>query len=262
VHGLFRGLAPPLATVGLSNALLFAAYGRATRRLQPSEAPLPPPLPLGRVWAAGAVAGVACAVVTAPMELVKCRLQVDAAYARTHPAHRPLAGPLACVRAIVHARGVLGLAQGGLVTVARDAPGYGVYFMAYEAGCRALRPAAGLATAADPGPTAVLVAGGLAGCASWTSIYPLDVVKARLQTQPDDAPSRYRGTPPLRGYTARPPSYAYTVCVSASVYVYLSVCLAVGVGARGEGRHSRLCTAHGEHRGLAFAVQGACDASR
>ena len=30
----------------------------------------------------------------------------------------------------------------------------------------------------------VLISGGLAGCASWSSIFPLDVIKTRLQTQP------------------------------------------------------------------------------
>jgi solute carrier family 25 carnitine/acylcarnitine transporter 20/29 len=32
----------------------------------------------------------------------------------------------------------------------------------------------------------VLVCGGIAGIATWTSIFPLDVVKTRLQTQPLD----------------------------------------------------------------------------
>jgi solute carrier family 25 carnitine/acylcarnitine transporter 20/29 len=34
----------------------------------------------------------------------------------------------------------------------------------------------------------VLVAGGIAGCVTWASVYPLDVVKTRVQTQIDSEP--------------------------------------------------------------------------
>jgi len=61
------------------------------------------------------------------------------------------------------------------VTVVRDAVGYGFYFVAYE-GVKRLFP--------EPeGGVAILSAGGVAGCATWASIYPLDVVKTRVQTQ-------------------------------------------------------------------------------
>ena len=114
VHGLFRGLLPPLLSVGVQNALLFAAYGATKRVLLVGTGDEGPAvLSLGGVYLAGAAAGVACSVVTAPTELVKCRLQVDAEYRRTRPGHIPLAGPLDCIRGILRTRGPLGLFQVG-----------------------------------------------------------------------------------------------------------------------------------------------------
>ncbi|KAF9897317.1 hypothetical protein BX616_005814 [Lobosporangium transversale] len=78
--------------------------------------------------------------------------------------------------------GLRGFYQGGLVTILRDAPGYGVYFWSYEGLKRALE--------IPPGETGgintwkLLLAGGVAGICSWVSVYPLDVIKTRLQTQP------------------------------------------------------------------------------
>lgn len=56
------------------------------------------------------------------------------------------------------------------MTVLRDAIGYGFYFKSYEE----MRNRWGLG---------VLLAGGIAGCVSWASIYPLDVIKTRVQVQ-------------------------------------------------------------------------------
>jgi solute carrier family 25 carnitine/acylcarnitine transporter 20/29 len=70
---------------------------------------------------------------------------------------------------------VRGLYIGGGITAVRDAVGYGFYFGAYE-GVKRLFPK-------PDGNAAILVAGGVAGCATWASVYPLDVVKTRVQTQ-------------------------------------------------------------------------------
>lgn len=59
----------------------------------------------------------------------------------------------------------------------RDAPSYGIYFWVYE-GMKRL-----LDVNADNAAWKLLVAGGMAGTVSWTSIYPIDVVKSRLQMQ-------------------------------------------------------------------------------
>jgi solute carrier family 25 carnitine/acylcarnitine transporter 20/29 len=60
----------------------------------------------------------------------------------------------------------------------RDSVGYGFYFWSYELSQRWMgRYGVGNETAD------VLLCGGLAGIVTWASIFPLDVVKTRVQTQ-------------------------------------------------------------------------------
>jgi solute carrier family 25 carnitine/acylcarnitine transporter 20/29 len=62
----------------------------------------------------------------------------------------------------------------------RDAVGYGFYFWSYELSKQAM---------SSPDDTdrqtamKVLLCGGLAGVVTWASIFPLDVIKTRVQTQ-------------------------------------------------------------------------------
>lgn len=64
----------------------------------------------------------------------------------------------------------------------RDAPSYGIYFWVYE-GMKRLLEVDQTQNASGSNAWKLLLAGGMAGAVSWTSIYPLDVVKSRLQMQ-------------------------------------------------------------------------------
>ena len=151
-----RGAAPPLLTYGALNALLFTAYNRSLPYL---------PENLTGIFTAGALAGLATFTISAPTEVTKCRAQLSA-----H--HKSSA---AVAMELVKAHGIRGLYLGGAVTALRDSVGYGAYFATYEA----VKPA----FAELEGQMAILAAGGVAGVATWASIYPLDVVKTRVQTQ-------------------------------------------------------------------------------
>ena len=128
---------------------------------------------LEKIWAAGAIGGLACWVVSAPSELVKCRTQLK------------IDGQIsswATARAVIKQRGFRGLYLGGTITSIRDSFGYAWYFWTYELSKRLL-----LSRQADPfaepGASDVLIAGGIAGVVTWASVFPLDVIKTRLQTQ-------------------------------------------------------------------------------
>lgn len=72
----------------------------------------------------------------------------------------------------------------------RDAPSYGLYFLAYEGMKRTLD------VSGDDHAWKLLLAGGVAGTVSWASIYPIDVIKSRLQMQPSQESLLVR--PPYR----------------------------------------------------------------
>ncbi|KAF8978628.1 hypothetical protein BGZ52_005836, partial [Haplosporangium bisporale] len=194
-RSLFKGIASPIVGLAGLNSILFASYSASMRFLETVSPPSNPSFyageqlqPLSHVFTAGFVAGVACFLVSTPTELVKCRAQVIAA--RLDPSSSAAAqrailsesGSWQVTKDVVRRFGFNGLYQGGLVTILRDAPGYGVYFLGYEGLKRFLDVPAGETGGINTWK--LLFAGGVAGTLSWASIYPLDVIKTRLQTQP------------------------------------------------------------------------------
>lgn len=76
---------------------------------------------------------------------------------------------------IYRAHGLRGLYFGGLITSVRDSIGYGFYFWGYE-GAKLV-----LLDAADSDRVRMgkmLSAGGIAGCITWASVYPLGTLIA------------------------------------------------------------------------------------
>ena len=170
-------MAPPIVAYGALNAVLFATYNRSLARLaELSRPPLPPTI---AVWTAGATSGLATSAISTPSELVKCRAQLSA------PASTA-SSSWGIARELVATYGLRGLYIGGVVTSLRDAIGYGFYFATYHGvrqGCFGGDDCDGSGGSGGSSSAAVLIAGGIAGMATWASIYPLDVIKTRVQTQ-------------------------------------------------------------------------------
>ncbi|KAF8250091.1 mitochondrial carrier, partial [Wilcoxina mikolae CBS 423.85] len=144
---------------GALNALLFTTYNRCLPLLPSPHSPT-------STFTAGALAGLTTFFVSTPTEVVKLRAQLS---------QPPLSSSWAITQDLIATHGIKGLYIGGGVTALRDAVGYGFYFAAYER----VKSRFG-----EPeGAKAVLIAGGVAGCVTWASVYPLDVVKTRVQTQ-------------------------------------------------------------------------------
>ncbi|KAK8664253.1 hypothetical protein V6N13_084051 [Hibiscus sabdariffa] len=81
--------------------------------------------------------------------------------------------------------------RGFTITALRDAPSHGFYFWTYEYMREQLHP--GCRKSGQETLRTMLMAGGLAGVASWVCCYPLDVVKTRLQAQSPASPQKYNG---------------------------------------------------------------------
>ncbi|RHZ38424.1 hypothetical protein DYB26_009152 [Aphanomyces astaci] len=177
VRGLFKGLASPLVGSVPINALVFGVHGSTLRALDSAATPS-----LSSVFYAGSIAGFVQSFVVAPTDLVKCQLQVQDGFQRG--GRRAFAGPMDCIRHITATHGARGMFQGLWPTILRDTFSYGVYFYVYEATLRHLEARREALNATSQQAASMLFAGGCAGVVSWTIIYPLDVVKSVIQSQP------------------------------------------------------------------------------
>lgn len=172
---LFRGAAAPILGYGALNSILFMTYNRSVKLMEPSvfDPTKLAGVDLDKIWLAGAVGGLACWVVSAPSELIKCRtqLKIDGG-----------ASTYATTMNVLKQQGIRGLYQGGTITSIRDSFGYAWYFWTYELSKRLLLSRQSNPFA-EPRASDVLIAGGIAGVVTWASVFPLDVVKTRVQTQ-------------------------------------------------------------------------------
>ncbi|KAI1399756.1 solute carrier family 25 member 45 [Hypoxylon fuscum] len=177
---LVAGTAAPVLGYGALNALLFVSYNRSEAAINNA---LKAPPNLWTTWLAGAIGGLATWVVSTPTELIKCRAQLSS----------PPASSWSIAKQVLKTEGVRGLYFGGVVTALRDSVGYGFYFWSYELTSKWVESFSsrqnvnGNANAFSQDAAKVLLCGGLAGVVTWASIFPLDVIKTRVQTQTFDA---------------------------------------------------------------------------
>ncbi|KAK7294190.1 hypothetical protein RJT34_17075 [Clitoria ternatea] len=182
---LYRGMAAPLATVTFQNAVVFQSYATLSRAFDSSVSAKDPPSYKG-VALGGVGAGALQTLMVSPVELVKIRLQLQSMGRITESAK----GPVMVAKSIWKKEGFRGLYRGLCVTVIRDAPAHGVYFWTYEYMREQFHP--GCRKSGKESLHTMLVAGGLAGVASWIFCYPFDVVKTRLQGQTPSS-IKYKG---------------------------------------------------------------------
>lgn len=213
---LFRGMAAPLSTAAIVNAIIFSSYG-ASSRLWDAHIGVPDEHSIHDPWhkafACGSFAGLVQAIVICPMEHLKCRLQVQ----QSPTLYK---GPFQMAKHIVTNYGVMrGLYRGWWCTTIREVPAFGAYFAIYDAVKdwitvrledrqrehheqllvqQQLAAASTSTLSMPPIPyedhphtwLASAFAGGLTGCITWAAIYPVDVIKTRIQTSPLDTQVR------------------------------------------------------------------------
>jgi len=201
IIGFYRGLWIPLMTISFVRAASFTIYSRTREHFRNHEM-------LNRECAldaglvggiSGAMSGALISFGSAPFELVKVRRQLEytIAAARGIKLVKP-PGTLQAVAEIFRANGFAGLYTGFRLHFLRDTSGTALYFMEYDG----IRHLLGRNRAGEQGPTPTylpihpslvpFVCGSFAGVTSWALIYPLDVVKTKIQ-QRALADERYRG---------------------------------------------------------------------
>ncbi|KAL1413029.1 Mitochondrial carrier protein ymc2 [Vanrija albida] len=181
--GFYKGTLTPLLGIGACVSIQFGALEWAKRQFAARSPGRE--LTLAELYASGAVAGVANTAVAGPVEHIRIRLQ-------TQPATPIYAGPLDCARKLWAQAGARGLFKGQVATMWRDGVGYGCYFLAYEYLVQRYTRERAI-TREQISPLVSLGFGASAGFALWFSIYPIDVVKSKLQTDALGPERKYAG---------------------------------------------------------------------
>ncbi|KAG2192736.1 hypothetical protein INT46_000072 [Mucor plumbeus] len=183
--GLYKGM---VGVAGV-NALVFGSYTWLMQYQEKYESKdttivsekLPP---LRHVLLAGMGAGIITSFVTCPMELVKVQLQ-------NQTQKTSIKGPIDCLNKLYATGGLRYCFKGMLPTTLRELS-FGPYFLTYEFICRIMAKSDPNSVNNDiyelSGPK-IILAGGSAGIVAWCSTYFADVVKTRIQSEPE----RYKG---------------------------------------------------------------------
>lgn len=130
-----------------------------------------------RYLIAGGVAGAASRTATAPLDRLKVVLQVQTTQARIMPA----------VKAMWREGGLVAFFRGNGLNVCKVTPESAIRFYTYEMLKTFIVNAKGQEKKAEVGTLERLLAGGIAGAVAQTAIYPMDLVKTRIQTFPCDS---------------------------------------------------------------------------
>ncbi|CAK5264612.1 unnamed protein product [Mycena citricolor] len=217
ITGFYRGLWIPLLTISFVRAASFTIYTETKEYFRVNHY-----LDRDRILDAalaggigGAMSGSLISFGSAPFELVKVRRQLEYAIAASKGQHlvKP-PGTAAAVRLVIllylltipgdafpreifKANGVRGLYTGFRLHFLRDTLGTGLYFFEYDG----MRHLLGRHRNGEQGSTpswlpvhaslVPFVCGSVSGVTSWALIYPLDVVKTKMQ-QRALAGERYR----------------------------------------------------------------------
>jgi solute carrier family 25 carnitine/acylcarnitine transporter 20/29 len=167
--GLYKGVASPAMGVSAMNASMFFSYGQSRKLLLGGQERQ---LTMNEVLVAGLMTGWAISFVEGPFDHIKCKLQ-------SQKPGKPgnYTGVFDAARRIGSQFGIQGIYQGLNATFLRNIPANGAYFYVYEGSRRKLTP-----EGQQPGMLANFTAGGLAGVGYWLSIYPLELIKTRIQS--------------------------------------------------------------------------------
>ena len=184
--GFYKGTLTPLIGVGACVSVQFSVNEFMKRyydRALDGQA-----LSLGQYFNCGAVAGFANGFLASPIEHIRIRLQTQTG------ADKSFSGPIGCAKKVYQTGGLMqGIFKGIGPTLFRESVGLGIYFATYEALIsKELEKKKDIVRTDIPG-WKLCAFGGLSGYALWGGIYPVDVVKSKLQTDSLSKPT-YRGS--------------------------------------------------------------------
>lgn len=227
VRGLYAGTLPAVVANVAENSVLFAAYGACQNLVAMVErkSTVAELTALDNATA-GFLAAFFSSFTLCPTELIKCKLQAlrEVQQHNLKPNEKvPKVSPFQLTRQILRSEGIPGMFRGLTSTFAREMPGYFFFFGGYEA-TRDLLANPGQSKD-DIGPLKTMVAGAVGGVALWTSIFPADVIKSRIQVQSlrlsmtQVGVDIFRKEGPLAFYNGLTPTIVRTIPATAVLFV-------------------------------------------
>ncbi|KAI0066002.1 mitochondrial carrier [Artomyces pyxidatus] len=177
----YKGTLTPLLGIGVCVSIQFGVLEYTKRHFAAQNTrkghggPDGKLLSSGQLITAGVLAGLGNGFVSGPVEHIRIRLQTQS---NTNPTYR---GPFDAIKKISSEYGIKGLYKGQNVTFVREAAGYGVYFWAYEKLVQRELAQKGIRRE-EIGASSAVLYGAAAGYVLWAVIYPIDMIKSRMQT--------------------------------------------------------------------------------
>lgn len=169
LRGLYRGVLPPIIGVTPIFAVSFWGYDMG-RKLVVQVTQNTGELTIGQISTAGFISAIPTTLITLPFERVKVMMQVQKSGTNT--------SMFQVVRQIYAEGGLKSLFKGSLATLARDGPGSALYFATYEYVKKLLSTNDSDSLSLG----AITIAGGSAGVAMWTGVFPVDTIKSVQQS--------------------------------------------------------------------------------
>ncbi|KAH9852462.1 mitochondrial carrier [Lenzites betulinus] len=193
VRGLYRGLPAPIVGAMAENASMFWSYSELQNGLRWWTGAVPSQqLSLGQLALAGAGAGCITSFFLTPIELVKCKMQVQmlmtpalstSGGSNSSSIPRKLPGPIAVLTSVVRETGLRGLWLGHTGTLIRETGGGAAWFASKEGVASLLLAHRGATDKRDIHAWESAIAGACAGVAYNIALFPADTVKSAMQTE-------------------------------------------------------------------------------
>ncbi|CDR37349.1 CYFA0S01e09868g1_1 [Cyberlindnera fabianii] len=179
--GFYRGVSSPIVGAAAENATLFFSYGIAQDVIKKYVVQTKGDLPLPYLVLCGGISGVVASYVLTPIELIKCKMQVEQVYSGQGKPNTVLGH----IKHVWKMGGLKGFWFGQTGTLLREAGGSASWFGVYELVSKTLKEwRLGRRANSDDTNTIgeLLFSGASAGIAYNLSLFPADTVKSTMQT--------------------------------------------------------------------------------
>uniref|UniRef100_A0A1D1XJX6 Putative mitochondrial carrier C4G9.20c n=1 Tax=Anthurium amnicola TaxID=1678845 RepID=A0A1D1XJX6_9ARAE len=181
----YKGTTTPLVGVGACVSIQFLVF-EFMKRLFNERNGRSDQLTLSQWYQCGAAAGVAASFVFCPVEHIRTRLQIQTSPStisslNERSQNKKYDGPIDCIRKIYSSHGIKGIYKGQLITMVREFHGAACYFLIYGSLMQRAMHKENKSRSELPNWKPCLY-GAAAGYGMWCSIYPIDVIKSKIQT--------------------------------------------------------------------------------